>query len=585
MQVALALAIVVIAIVLLSIERIPVEIASLAILVLLVLSGLATTEQALSGISSDTAVFIFVLLVLTRGLEATGAVQWLGQRVVGMARFGRGTFATIMLGSVCAMSAIASNTAVTAAFLPVVLASAKQLRLPPSKILLPVAFSAMLGGTITVFGSSTNLVVSAEMVNLGLSRIGVFELARLGVPIAVIGLAATLFLTSRLLPSRDGDKGEARLQRAYAAEAVVTPGSRFIGKDAAYAALSLGVPITALSRAGELLAVDAKTPLRAGDHLIVTGTRDEILRVKESAGVGLRVDLRHRTEDTTIAIGELVVMPTSRLVGQSVRAIQFARRHGVLILGIHRHPSLHARPASAPLRDVPLAAGDVLLVSGPLERVHDVAEDEALVVVGTVAHERPRYRRAALAVSIFAATIALAALHASSPAIVGLVGVLAMVATGCINPRTAFRVDWRIVVMIGTLIGLAQAIERSGAGEFLAQAVLPLGDVLGPRGVLLALMLATIVLSVPMSNQAAALVMLPVGFHTAVDMQVNPRTFAIGICLAASCSFLTPLEPSAALVYGPGHYRFSDFLRVGGPLTALVVAILILGVPLMWPFT
>ena len=310
MQIALALAIVVIAIVLLSIERIPLEIASLAIIVLLVLSGLATAEQALSGISSETAIFIFVLLVLTRGLEATGAVQWLGQRVVGLARFGLLTFAAVMLASVCAVSAAASNTAVTAAFLPVVLASAKRLRLPASKILLPLAFSAMLGGSITLFGSSTNLVVSAEMVNLGLPAIGVFELARLGLPIAVIGLGAMLLLTDRLLPAREGDEAESRLERAYAAEAVVTRRSRFIDKDVAYAALSLGVPIRAISRAGEWLAADDKTCLLAGDHLLVTGTLDEILRVKESGGVGLRADLRYRTDDAAPAIGSLFATTT-----------------------------------------------------------------------------------------------------------------------------------------------------------------------------------------------------------------------------------------------------------------------------------
>jgi di/tricarboxylate transporter len=146
-------------------------------------------------------------------------------------------------------------------------------------------------------------------------------------------------------------------------------------------------------------------------------------------------------------------------------------------------------------------------------------------------------------------------------------------------------VDWRVVIMIGSLLTLGMAMEKSGAGEFLAQGITPLVDVVGPRGVLCVLMVATIVLSVPMSNQAAALLMLPVGIHSAMDMGLDPRAFAMGICLAASCSFLTPLEPSAALVYGPGRYRFRDFLRVGTPLTILMLVLLTVAVPLVWPLT
>ncbi len=158
-----------------------------------------------------------------------------------------------------------------------------------------------------------------------------------------------------------------------------------------------------------------------------------------------------------------------------------------------------------------------------------------------------------------------------------------MVATGCVDAGKAFRVDWRVPIMIGSLLTLGLAMEKSGAGAFLAQGISPLASVVGPRGVLVALMVGTIVLSVPMSNQAAALVMLPVGLHAASQLGVEPRTFAIGVCFAASCSFLTPLEPSAALVYGPGRYRFTDFLRVGAPLSLLMLVLLTFLVPLFWP--
>jgi di/tricarboxylate transporter len=159
-----------------------------------------------------------------------------------------------------------------------------------------------------------------------------------------------------------------------------------------------------------------------------------------------------------------------------------------------------------------------------------------------------------------------------------------MVFSGCVDARSAFRVDWRVPVMVGSLLTLGLAMEKSGAATLLAAGIAPLAATIGPTGILVAVMLATVVLSIPMSNQAAALVMVPVGVHTAADLGVDPRTFAIGICLAASCSLLTPLEPSAALVYGPGRYRFLDFVRVGGPITVLMLALLTLLVPLFWPF-
>jgi di/tricarboxylate transporter len=190
-----------------------------------------------------------------------------------------------------------------------------------------------------------------------------------------------------------------------------------------------------------------------------------------------------------------------------------------------------------------------------------------------------------LAVCIFASTVVIAGLRITSPAIAGLAGLVVMVAAGCVDARTAFRVDWRVVIMIGALLTLGLAMEKSGVGALLAQGVIPLVGVVGPRGVLCVLMIATVLLSVPMSNQAAALIMLPVGIHAALDMGLEPRAFAMGICLAASYSFLTPLEPSAALVYGPGRYRFRDFLRVGTPLSVLMLALLTVAVPLVWPFT
>ncbi|NMO17218.1 SLC13 family permease [Pyxidicoccus fallax] len=595
MMTTVALGVVVVAIVLLSIDRIPVEVSSLAIVVLLVLTGLLTPREALSGFSSETAIFIFALLALTQGLEATGVMQLVGRRLLSLSGSSSWGFTVMLLVAVCAFSSVASNTAVTAAFLPVAMASAAQAGVSPRRLLMPMAFSSMLGGTVFLFGTSTNLVVSAAMEEQGLGRLGFAELTPVGLLLAVVGIIATLVLMRRLLPER-GVEHEAKClpRRDYVTEAVLTPRSRFAGKELRCLTEGLGIPVRGLVRQGTLLPPEPREVLVAREHLLIAGGLDDILRVKSLRSIGLRADLRiPESPRQTYALVEVSVPPTSALAGRSLRDVRFAERYGLVVLAIHRHPflpSVHPQPSATDglpggevLKNLPLSVGDLLLLGGPEQRVRGLARDEDLTVLGDVEYQRPRYRRAALAVAIFAGTVLVAGLRLTSPAIAGLAGMLVMVATGCVDARTAFRVDWRVVIMIGALLTLGSAVEKSGMGEHVAQGLLPLVELVGPRGVLFVLMLGTIVLSVPMSNQAAALLMLPVGIHAAMDMGLDPRAFAIGICLAASCSFLTPLEPSAALVYGPGRYRFRDFLRVGTPLTALMLALLTVVVPLVWP--
>ncbi|RKG92969.1 SLC13 family permease [Corallococcus terminator] len=597
MTVTIALGVVVVAIVLLSIDRIPTEVSSLAIVVLLVLSGLLTPREALSGFSNETVVFIFALLALTQGLSATGVMQLVGRRLLFFARFSPRAFIVMLLAAVCAFSSVASNTAVTAAFLPVATASSAQAKVASRRLLMPLAFSSMLGGTIFLFGTSTNLVVSSAMEQWGLGRIGFTELTPVGLPLAIIGIGATLLLMRWLLPPREGDPvAGAPPLREYVTEAVLTPGSRLVGKPLRHLTEGLGVPVRGVVREGIMRPPAPQELLESQEHLIIAGSLDDILRVKDLRSIGLSADLRIPEDSRQAhALTEVSVPPTSALAGRSLGDIRFAQRYGLVALAIHRHPTLQGShhhlnlmgslAGGDALKNIPLSVGDLLLVGGPEQRIRELAREEELTVLGSVDYQRPRYRRALLAVLIFAVTVVVAGLRITSPAIAGLAGLLLMMATGCVDTRSVFRVDWRVIIMIGALLALGLAVEKSGAGEFMARAVLPLAGVVGPRGVLCVIMGATVLLSIPMSNQAAALVMLPVAIHSAMDMGLDPRAFALGTCLAASCSFLTPLEPSAALVYGPGRYRFVDFLRVGTPLTVLMLVLLTFAVPLVWPFT
>ncbi|HEU4614823.1 MAG TPA: SLC13 family permease [Kofleriaceae bacterium] len=597
MEIALALGIVVVAITLLSIDRIPLEVSSLTIVVLLALSGLVTPTEALAGFSSETAIFIFALLAMTQGLAATGVMQIAGRRLIGLTRLRARWFVLLLLCVVAAFSSMASNTAVTAAFLPVATSASLQVGMSPRRVLMPMAFASMLGGTIFLFGTSTNLVISGAMDSMGLGRIGFAELTPLGLPLTLAGIATMYVAVDRLLVRRsDEGEQETPAHREYVAEAIVMPGSRFIGHSVQELADELAVPVHSLMRDGKAITGVAGERIRANDIIVISGSFDDMLRIKDLRSISLRADLRLvQAAGTPMMAVEVAVPPTSTLEGRSLGEVRFADRYGLVVVAIHRHPTLQriqpdldlldSMTAGEELKTLRLSVGDMLLVRGPEDRIRELHRDGDLTVLSGVEYEKPRYERAGLALAIFAVTVIVAGLRLISPAIAGLAGLLVMVATRCVGARTAFRVDWRVVIMIGALLTLGLGMERSGSGEYVAERIFPLATTIGPYGMLLVQMILTIVLSIPMSNQAAALIMLPIGVHTAMELGLNPRTFAIATCLAASCSFVTPFEPAAALVYGAGRYRVTDFLRAGAPVTLVCIVILAIGVPMVWPFS
>ncbi|MBN8469570.1 SLC13 family permease [Corallococcus exiguus] len=597
MSIALVLAVIVVALVLFSIDSIPIEFTSLVVVCLLALSGVLTPAQAFEGFSNDTVIFIFTLLAMTQGLASTGVVQMVGQRMAFFARFGHQVFVLAMMGVVAVFSSFISNTVTTAAFLPVAIGAAQRAKVPRSKVLLPLAYASMLGGTVLLFGTSTNLVVSAALKRQGMAPIGVTELAPVGLPVVLIGIAVVVLLGRWLLPAREGKPGtEGFTLRDYLTEAVVPEGSRYVGKPLAELTEGLGLRVIGVVLDGETLSAKPSYVLTGQERLVVEGKREDILRVKDLQGLALRPDVRlsdAELEGPESMLAEVSVPPGSPLVGRSLRETLFVERFGLVALGLHRRPAIQRSTKlqllgraweEHSLSTLPLSVGDVLLLRGPRQKVAELAPAHTLMVLEGHEYEPPRYAKALLAVVIFLGSLTVGSLGWVPLSLAGLTGMLLMIATGCVDARTAFRVDWRVVLLIGAMMALGLAMEVSGAGEFVGDHVARLGAYGGPRAVLALLMVLTIVLSAPMSNQAAALVVLPVALNAATQLGVDVRPFAMGVTLAASCSFITPLEPSCVLVYGPGHYRFTDFFRLGTPLTAVLVVFLVFAVPVVWPF-
>lgn len=596
MTIAIVLGVVVVALVLFSFDTLPIEVSSLVVVCLLALTGVLTPVQAFEGFSNDTVIFIFTLLAMTQGLASTGVVQLVGQRLAFFARFGHQTFVMAMMVAVAAFSSVISNTVTTAAFLPVAIGAAQRAKVPKSKVLLPLAYASMLGGMVFLYGTSTNLVMSAAMQRLGMPGIGVAELAPVGLPLAIVGILGVVLLAPWLLPAREG-RGvmEDWTLRDYLTEAVLPPDSRYVGKELGDISEGLGLRVIGIIRDGEALSAVPGYRLRGDERLLIEGNREAILRVKDLRGIQIRPDVRLSDEelhDKDSILIEASVPPDSPLVGRSLKETLFVERYGLVALALHRKPAIQRVTklqllgrtfGERSLSMLPLSVGDVLLLRGARDRVDELARGGNLTVLSGHEYQPPRYGKALLAVVLFLGALAAGSLDVVPLSVAGLTGMLLMIATGCVDPRTAFRVDWRVVLLIGSMMALGLAMEVSGAGAFVGDRVAALGALGGPRMVMVVLMVLTIVLSAPMSNQAAALVVLPVAINAAQQLGVDARPFAMAVTLAASCSFITPLEPSCVLVYGPGHYRFTDFFRLGTPLTAVLVVLLTVAVPWAWP--
>lgn len=426
---------------------------------------------------------------------------------------------------------------------------------------------------------------------------GMFELTPVGIPIAVVGILYMLTIGRRLLPNRTTPDDLGQLgNRLYLTELVVLPNSPLIGKTLTESNVGHDLDLNvvrmvrkgnrALPTATRRLEPRTGRRLRAGDILLVEGDRNSLLRSNAAVGLELRGDLKlnaPQLQDDDLQLVEVILMPNSPLLGVTLAQYRFRERYGLQVLAVYRHGETLQRKIS----QMPLRVGDVLLIQS--ERANVVSfgalEEERLFhVLGAVNQETYQRERAPYAIAAFIGSLGLAAFELVPLAVAVLIGTLAVFLTKCISVEEAYRkVEWRALVLIGSMLALGTAMEKTGTAAYLAGEIVELAGRTSPLMLLTGFFVLAVVLTQPMSNQAAAIVVVPIAIQTAVQLGLNPRTFVMMIAIASSTSYLTPLEPSCMMVYGPGNYRFSDFLKVGSLLTVVVYAIAIVMVPVLWP--
>ncbi|MBX7174837.1 MAG: hypothetical protein K1X72_27925 [Pyrinomonadaceae bacterium] len=583
-----------VAVILFATEKIPVDVVGIILVISLVLTGVLTAPEGLAGFGDNIIITIGGLFILTGGLIKTGLVDLMGRRLYKIAGNNEFFLTLLIMVVAAALASVMKNTTTTAMLLPVVIGLAERAKIAPSKLLMPLAFGAILGGSCTLIGTSTNLAVSSAIQRYGMEPYSIFELTTVGVLVAIAGVIYMLVVGIRMLPNLGGEDSltEQYHIREYVSEVLVLPNSPFINKTIAESNINrdLDLSVIGIIRGkNERITPTPNERIQMNDLLVVEGKISDILRIKTENGLEIKSDFLLNDgvlESGEVELFEVMIMRNSNFIGQSLKRLGFRQNYDLTVLAINRHNETIIQTLSS----TPLRFGDVLLVQGKRRLVEPLVVNGELLLLEEVSAKSFRTEKRNWALAAFGLFILLSLskyyLPIEIPLVIAvLLGVLLLLATKTIRYAELYSlIDFRLLVLIACMISFGTAMEKTHADVFLADFIKNNFERFGPTAVLAGFYVLTVALTQPMSNQAAALVVLPVAVKTAVALGLNPRTFAVAVTYAASSSFLTPLEPACVLVYTPGRYRFFDFVKIGSVLTIIVFIFTIWLVPLFWKF-
>lgn len=577
-------------------EKIPPDLTALGLFVAIIGTGLLSADKAFSVFANPAPFTVGAMFVISSALVRCGGIDLLSGLIEKSARWSYPVVMFILVMIVAVTSAFINNTPVVVVFLPVVLGLARKMNLAPSKLLIPLSYAAVLGGTCTLIGTSTNLVVNGILLSKSLPAFSMFELAWLGVPATVIGAVYLAFCGKRLLPSREMLTSilTDEERREYITEAFVQSDSPAIGKTLADAGLSRakGIRLIEIVRDGVALYIEPeKIRLKAGDRVILACRPQGIAATRGAAGIDLIAELKLGLEQIAAHEGSLVegvVNPHSGIVGRTVREVNFRQRFRMIVLAVHRK----GRNVRERLDTLSLEAGDILLMMGTdpaidaLRNGHDLVLFDRARVPATSLH-----KKMPVVLGVIAAVVATSALNWVPIEVGALAGCVIICLAGCLKPNEAYAsVEWNILFLIYGMLAAGLALEQTGAASWLAgHVVAGVQAVVPPEHkalfVLAALYLVTTILTELLSNNAVAALMVPVAIGIAAQLGVNMQPFVMVVMFAASAAFATPIGyQTNTYVYGVGGYRFSDFLKIGIPLNCLCLVTALVVVPRIWPF-
>jgi di/tricarboxylate transporter len=590
-EIGLTLTIIAVASHLFATEKLRVDVIAMLVLITVGLTGLVSADEMFSGFSNPAVITVWAVYIVSGALFRTGVADFLGEQIIKLAGNSEPRLVAVIMLTCGTMSAFMNNIGAAAVLLPAVAGISRQAKIPLSRLLIPLSFSSLMGGNMTLIGTPPNVLATSMLAERGFETFSFFDFAPMGIIVFLTGILYMTFFGRHLLPQRKtADEGSDTYRyRDYVSEITVHEESEVRGKTLQEIRFGADYDLTVLFviKDGDMQAAPHRnTRIDVGDLLIVEGQLDNLLEAREKLKVDVEEEKGLALEtfedsDTDFAIVEATVAPRSPIAGRTLRDMQFRDRYGFTVVALRRHGEVITQR----LRDVRIEFGDTLLLKGPAYRLVNLRQGNEFLLLEPVDRETRRQNKAWLSVAIMGLVLLLTTVVGLHISVSMVIGSVLVVVTRCVTMDEAYQsIEWRSIFLIAGMLPLGIAMENTGTARFLAEGMVNYLGVWGPLAVLAGIYIMASLITEPMSNAAATVLIVPIAIDIALGLGADPRPFVLATVIACSTSFLTPVGHQAnVLVFGPGDYRFFDFTKVGLPLNVCIFVVTMIFLPILWP--
>ncbi|REG94677.1 SLC13 family permease [Algoriphagus antarcticus] len=590
-EIGLVFSIIGVAIILFFTEKFTIDTVAIGVMVAFLLTGILDVEEGLSGFSNSATITVAAMFVVSAAIFNTGLLDTFTQKLSSQAGKGQTHLLFTLMLSAGFLSAFISDTAVVALLMPAVIRLNKTDNIPPSKLLMPLSFGALMGGICTLLGTSTNILVSGIAEKSGLPSFGVFEMSLMGLVFFATGLIYMLTIGRWLTPNRKANSslGENIQLGNYLSELIIQKEYEQINEPLFKQKIFDKLPVKPLQiirSDGRKVRVYPNTAIQEGDIIRINCDKENLEKIKTTKGIELKADLKWNEENITDdeeRLYEALVTPNSFLINKSIKGLNFKKLYNqVLVIGIrHRSDMLDSLLSRTALR-----AGDILLLRATEESIQTVETSVDLLLLSETKSKSLNKTKSVLTLVVLALIIGLASFEVFPIVVTAVAGAITLIMIGSLNTEQAYKaIDWKVILMLAGVLSMGLALEKTGGSQLIGASIVESVGKFGPRAVMSALFALTFIMTNVMSNNATAALLAPIAISIATALDVDSRPMLMAVTFAASLSFMTPMGyQTNTMIYTPGNYRFSDYIKVGTPLNLLLWIVATLCIPYFFPF-